>query len=143
MPFRVILTLTAWSAFSSTTHLSYSRLSSKRKIGSVKVVAFNENDRTLKGIQDGRGGPIARTPTCTATSRWNTWLVFTKGRIRQTRLRDQWRSPLWTIAEKGALQAQADLSVSVGVVLPPAESRIKIESRFADPQGRWHCGQPH
>ena len=27
---RVILTLTAWSAFSSTTHLSYSRLSSKR-----------------------------------------------------------------------------------------------------------------
>ena len=51
------------------------------KIGSVKVVAFDENDRTLKGIQDGqRGGARLsdRTPTCTGTSRWNTWPVFTR-----------------------------------------------------------------
>ena len=40
-------------------------------------------------------------------------------------------APFWTIAEKGALQAQADLNVSVGVVMPSAESRIKrIRSRI-------------
>ena len=40
-------------------------------------------------------------------------------------------APFWTIAEKGALQAQADLSVGVAWLCPRVESRIKrIRSRI-------------
>ena len=102
------------------------------KIGSVKVVAFDENDRTLKGIQDGHVvGTIAQDPYMYGYKSMEYLASLHKGPApAKLAYVTNGVAPFWTIAEKGALQAQADLNVSVDVVMPSGgitDQKDKIE----------------
>ena len=102
------------------------------KLGSVKVVAFDENDRTLKGIQDEHVvGTIAQDPYMYGYKSMEYLANLHEGDA-PARLAyvTNGVAPFWTIAEKGALQAESDLNVSVDVVMPSGgitDQKDKIE----------------
>ena len=102
------------------------------KLGKVKVVAFDENDRTLKGIQDGEVvGTIAQDPYMYGYKSMEYLAGLHKGEDKANLAYvTNGVAPFWTIAEKGALQAEADLNVSVDVVMPSGgitDQKDKVE----------------
>ena len=103
------------------------------KIGKVKVVAFDENDRTLKGIQDGQVvGTIAQDPYMYGYKSMEYLAKLHNGEVKaKLAFVTNGVAPFWTIAEKGALKAEADLNVSVVIVMPSGgitDLKDKIEA---------------
>lgn len=107
-------------------------LEQAKKLGQVKVVAFDENDRTLKGIQDGHvQGTIAQDPYMYGYKSMEYLAKLHKGENpAKLAFVTNGVAPFWDIAAKGALQAQADFSVEVDVVMPSGgitDQKDKIE----------------
>ena len=102
------------------------------KVGKVKVVAFDENSRTLQGIKDGSVvGTIAQDPYMYGYKSMEYLAGLHKGDApAKLAFVTNGVAPFWTIAEKGALKAQEDLNVAVDVVMPSGgiqDQKDKIE----------------
>jgi ribose transport system substrate-binding protein len=107
-------------------------LEQANKIGKVKVVAFDENDRTLKGIQDGQvEGTIAQDPYMYGYKSMEYLAKLHKGEGKpRLAFVTNGVAPFWTIAEKGALKAKEDLDVEVDIVMPSGgitDQKDKVE----------------
>jgi ribose transport system substrate-binding protein len=102
------------------------------KVGKVKVVAFDENARTLQGIQDGSvQGTIAQDPYTYGykSMEYLAKLYEGEGKAKLAFVTNG-VAPFWTIAEAGALQAKADLDVDVDIVMPSGgitDQKDKVE----------------
>jgi len=90
------------------------------KLGKVKVVAFDENARTLKGIQDGQvQGTIAQDPYMYGYKSIEFLAKLHKGdQPAKLAFVTNGVAPFWDIAAKGANQAKDDLGVEVDIAMP-------------------------
>ena len=102
------------------------------KVGQVKIVAFDENARTLQGIKDGSvQGTIAQDPYMYGykSMEYLAKLYEGEGKAKLAFVTNG-VAPFWTIAEAGALQAKADLDIEVDVVMPTegiTDQKQKVE----------------
>ena len=130
---HVIPISTVWSVlFEYNPPLILEVLEQANKLGQVKVVAFDENDRTLKGIQDDQvQGTIAQDPYMYGYKSMEYLAKLHKGENpAKLAFVTNGVAPFWDIAAKGALQAKADFSVEVDVVMPSGgitDQKDKIE----------------
>ena len=90
------------------------------KLGTVKVVAFDENARTLKGIQDGHvQGTIAQDPYMYGYKSIEFLAKLHKGdQPAKLAFVTNGVAPFWDIAAKGANKAKEDLGVEVDINMP-------------------------
>ena len=90
------------------------------KLGEIKVVAFDENVRTLKGIQDGHvQGTIAQDPYMYGYKSIEYLAKIHKGKQpAKLAFVTNGVAPFWDIAAKGANQAKEDFDVEVEVAMP-------------------------